>query len=86
MTAAGIKSMPLGQAIPTADGSPMHRPACPVLTSDKVRYVGDPIAIVVAETVAQAKDAAETVLIDIEALPAVTSSQRGRRSRCAAIA
>lgn len=65
LTAAGIKSMPLGQAIPTADGSPMHRPACPVLTSDKVRYVGDPIAIVVAETVAQAKDAAETVLIDI---------------------
>jgi Aldehyde oxidase and xanthine dehydrogenase, a/b hammerhead domain len=57
LTAAGIKNMHLGMAIPTADGSPPHRPSCPVLTSDKVRYVGDPIAIVVAETVAQAKDA-----------------------------
>jgi aerobic carbon-monoxide dehydrogenase large subunit len=72
LTAAGIKPMPLGQAIPTRDGSPMHRPACPVLTSDKVRYVGDPVAIVVAETAAGAKDAAEAVLLDIESLPAVT--------------
>jgi aerobic carbon-monoxide dehydrogenase large subunit len=74
LTAAGIKNMPLGMAIPTADGTPPHRPSCPVLTSDKVRYVGDPIAIVIAETVAQAKDAAETVLLDIEPLPAVTSA------------
>ena len=73
LTAAGIKNMPLGMPIPTADGSPPHRPSCPVLTSDKVRYVGDPIAIVVAETVAQAKDAAEAVFVDIDPLPAVTS-------------
>jgi carbon-monoxide dehydrogenase large subunit len=73
LTAAGIKNMPLGMAIPTADGSPPHRPSCPVLTSDKVRYVGDPIAIVIAETVAQAKDAAEAVLVDIDPRPAVTS-------------
>ena len=72
LTAAGIKNMPLGQAIPTADGSPMYRPSCPVLTSDKVRYVGDPVAIVVAETLAEAKDASEAVLLDIEPLPAVT--------------
>jgi carbon-monoxide dehydrogenase large subunit len=72
LTAAGIKPMPAGQAIPTADGSPMHRPSCPVLTSDKVRYVGDPMAIVVAETAAEAKDAAEAVLLEIEPLPAVT--------------
>jgi carbon-monoxide dehydrogenase large subunit len=73
LTAAGIKNMPLGMAIPTADGTPPHRPSCPVLTSDKVRYVGDPIAIVVAKTVAQAKDAAEIVFVDIESLRAVTS-------------
>jgi CO/xanthine dehydrogenase Mo-binding subunit len=72
LTAAGIKNMPLGMAIPTADSSLMHRPSCPVLTTDKVRYVGDPVAIVVAETVAEAKDAAEAVLLDIEPLPAVT--------------
>jgi aerobic carbon-monoxide dehydrogenase large subunit len=59
-------------AIPTRDGTPMHRPARPVLTSDRVRYVGDPMAIVVAESAVQAKDAAETVFLDIESLPAVT--------------
>jgi carbon-monoxide dehydrogenase large subunit len=73
LTAAGIKNMPLGMPIPTRDGSPPHRPSCPVLTSDKVRYVGDPIAIVVAETAVQAKDAAEAVIVDIDPLPAVTS-------------
>jgi carbon-monoxide dehydrogenase large subunit len=73
LTAAGMKNMPLGMAVPTADGSPTHRPSCPVLTSDKVRYVGDPIAIVVAETAVQAKDAAEAVFVDIDPLPAVTS-------------
>jgi carbon-monoxide dehydrogenase large subunit len=73
LTAAGIKNMPLGGQVPTADGSPMHRPSCPVLTSDRVRYVGDPIAIAIAETAVQAKDAAESVVVDIEPLPAVTS-------------
>ena len=73
LTAAGIRNMPLGMPIPTRDGSTPHRPSCPVLTSDKVRYVGDPIAIVVAETLAQAKDAAEAVFVDIDPLPAVTS-------------
>ena len=72
LTAAGIKPMPLGVAIPTRDGTPMHRPARPVLTGDRVRYVGDPVAIVVAETAVQAKDAAETAFLDIESLPAVT--------------
>jgi aerobic carbon-monoxide dehydrogenase large subunit len=74
LIAAGIKPMPLGQVIPARDGSPMHRPACPVLTSDRVRYVGDPVAIVVAETAVEAKDAAEAVLLDIEPLPAVTQA------------
>jgi carbon-monoxide dehydrogenase large subunit len=75
LAAADIKNMLLGQAVPTADGSPMHRPSCPVLTSDKVRYVGDPLAIVVAEIPAQAKDAAEQVFVDIGSLPAVTSAK-----------
>jgi carbon-monoxide dehydrogenase large subunit len=72
LTAAGIKPMPLGMAIPTRDGSPMHRPVRPVLITDRVRYVGDPVAIVVAETAAEAKDAAEAVFLDVETLPAVT--------------
>ena len=54
------------------DGSEMRKPARHSLATDKVRYVGDPVAVVVAETLAQAKDAAEAVHLDIEVLPAVT--------------
>jgi carbon-monoxide dehydrogenase large subunit len=54
------------------DGSPMKRPVRKSLASDKVRFVGDPVACVVAESYLQAKDAAEAVELDIEALPAVT--------------
>jgi carbon-monoxide dehydrogenase large subunit len=53
------------------DGSEMRKPHRPALPTDKVRFVGDPIAFVVAETVAQAKDAAEAVEVDIEPLPVV---------------
>ena len=54
------------------NGTPMHKPIRKALASDKVRFVGDPIACVVAETYMQAKDAAEAVELDIEPLPAVT--------------
>ena len=54
------------------DGSPMKKPVRKSLASDKVRFVGDPIACVVAETALQAKDAAEAVEVDIDPLPAVT--------------
>src|SRR6185295_1043946 len=46
----------------------------PSISTDKVRFVGDPVAVVVAETLAQAKDAAEAVEVDIDLLPAVTSA------------
>jgi carbon-monoxide dehydrogenase large subunit len=54
------------------DGSPMKRPVRRSLPTDKVRFGGDPVACVVAETALQAKDAAEAVELDIEPLPAVT--------------
>ncbi|HEV8108748.1 MAG TPA: xanthine dehydrogenase family protein molybdopterin-binding subunit, partial [Burkholderiales bacterium] len=54
------------------DGTPMKRPIRKSLMTDKVRFVGDPVACVVAETALQAKDAAEAVELDIEPLPAVT--------------
>src|SRR5260370_42365771 len=52
------------------DGTPMKRPPRPALATDKVRFVGDPVAFVVADTLLQAKDAAEPVEADIDALPA----------------
>ena len=55
------------------DGTAMRMPPRPALPTDKVRFVGDPVAFVVAETPLQAKDAAEAVEIDIDPLPAVTT-------------
>jgi aerobic carbon-monoxide dehydrogenase large subunit len=57
------------------DGSDMRRPRRPALATDKVRFVGDPVAVVVTETLAQAKDATEAVAIDVEPLPAVVRLQ-----------
>jgi carbon-monoxide dehydrogenase large subunit len=57
------------------DGSPIKYRPRPALAGDKVRFVGDPVACVVAETIAQAKDAAEAVLLDIEPLPAVVGAR-----------
>src|SRR4051812_35262935 len=55
------------------DGSPMFAPQRPALVVDRARYVGDPVAMVVAETLEQAKDAAELVAVDYGPLPSVTS-------------
>ena len=61
------------------DGTPMKRPPRPALPTDKVRFVGDPIAFVVAETLLQAKDAAEAVEVDIDPLPAVVTAAEAIR-------
>jgi len=61
------------------DGTPMKQPPRPALPTDKVRFVGDPIAFVVAETLLQAKDAAEAVEVDIESLPAVIRPEDATR-------
>lgn len=57
------------------DGSPIKFRPRPALASDKVRFVGDPVACVVAKTAAQARDAAEAVALDIEPLPAVVDAR-----------
>ena len=56
------------------DGTPTPRPPQRPLATDRVRYVGEPIAMVVAETAKQAKDAAELVFAAIDPLPAVTAA------------
>src|SRR5262249_41555170 len=60
-----------GWMITSKDGSPMKPGTHPVLAQGKVRYVGDHVALVVGETLAQARDAAEAVVVDYEVLPAV---------------
>jgi carbon-monoxide dehydrogenase large subunit len=54
------------------DGTPMAMPTRGALAADKVRFVGDPVAVVIASTADQARDAAEAVSMDIDVLPAVT--------------
>jgi len=61
------------------DGSEMKKPKRVSLMTDKVRFVGDPIAVVVAETLAQAKDAAEAVAVDVDPLPAVTQASEAAK-------
>jgi aerobic carbon-monoxide dehydrogenase large subunit len=63
--------LPCGWLITSTDGTPMKEPPHPVLAQGKVRYVGDHVAMVVADTLAQARDAAEAVDVDYDALPAV---------------
>jgi carbon-monoxide dehydrogenase large subunit len=75
LAAAGLKPMPAAMPYKNRDGSPMAHPVQTVLATGKVRYVGDPLAYVVAETAKAAKDAAETVVVEIEPLPAVTTAR-----------
>jgi carbon-monoxide dehydrogenase large subunit len=61
------------------DGTPMFAPGHPVLVRDRVRCVGDPVAFLVAETQAQAEDAADRVRIEYEPLPSVTATAEAAR-------
>src|SRR5512146_1128701 len=67
----GVNGLPCGWLITGTDGKPMNEPPHPVLAQGKVRHVGDPVAMIVAETPHQAKDAAELVDVDYEVLPSV---------------
>ncbi|HMN85787.1 MAG TPA: molybdopterin-dependent oxidoreductase, partial [Bauldia sp.] len=60
-----------GWMIHSTDGSPMKAGAHPAIARDVVRYVGDIVAVVVAETLAKARDGAERVVVDYDVLPAV---------------
>lgn len=73
---AGYGPMPNIMSLKNRDGSPMAKPARPPLASGKVRYVGDPIAFVVAESAAEAREAAEAVVLDIETLPAAVTAEQ----------
>jgi aerobic carbon-monoxide dehydrogenase large subunit len=67
-------------ALNNRDGSPLKKPRRDALAIGRVRYVGDPVACVIAGTLAQAKDAAEAVTVDIEPLPAVVSAEQAARA------
>ncbi|MCX7355820.1 MAG: xanthine dehydrogenase family protein molybdopterin-binding subunit [Alphaproteobacteria bacterium] len=72
LAADKIGSLPCLAPINNKDGSTCALPPYPVLATDKVRFVGDAVAFIVAETVAEARDAAELVEIDYDTLPSVS--------------
>ncbi len=72
LEAAGFKNIPFDSAPPGPDGEAPHVPDRPILAKGKVRYVGEPVAVVVGETLAQARDAAELIEVDYDELDAVS--------------
>ncbi len=73
MAADKVGGLPCGWLIHSIDGTPMKEPPHPALAHGKVRHVGDQVALVIAETLQQARDAAEKIEVDYEELPAVVS-------------
>jgi carbon-monoxide dehydrogenase large subunit len=71
---ADYAPLPCRMPLNSRDGTPIIVPDRPALAGDRVRFVGDAVACVVAETAAVARDAAEAVVVDIEPLPAVTTA------------
>ena len=71
---AKVGGLPCGWLINNKDGSPMKEPPHPALAQGKVRYVGDQVALVVAETAWQARDASELIEVDYDVLPAVVDT------------
>ncbi len=72
----GLGAIPPGVLLPGKDGKPMFATAMPALAHERVRYVGEPVALVIAETLPQALDAVDAVQVDYEELPAVSSVAR----------
>jgi carbon-monoxide dehydrogenase large subunit len=73
-----IGGLPCGWLINNLDGTPMKEPKHPVLADGKALHVGDPVAMVVADTLAQAKAAAALVEVDYDELPAVVDPAKAK--------
>jgi carbon-monoxide dehydrogenase large subunit len=78
---AKVGGLPCGWLITDVNGQPMKEPPHPCLAQGKVRYVGDHVAVVIAETLDQAQDAAELVKVDYEELSAVTDAAKARKAK-----
>jgi aerobic carbon-monoxide dehydrogenase large subunit len=75
VTADGLGDLPCVHPLTSRDGKPRHDTPRPLLAIGKVRHAGQPVAFVVAETLSQARDAAEAIEVDYEELPAVVDSR-----------
>src|SRR6185436_790320 len=73
---AGLKAIPAAAPFKWQDGSDQRLAQRLSLAHDVVRHVGEPVALIVAETAAQAQDAADALVIDYEDLPAVMAAEQ----------
>src|SRR5437773_7398000 len=78
LAAAKVGGLPCGWLITDVKGQPMKEPPYPPLAQGKVRHVGERVAVVIAETAAQARDAAELVEVDYQPLPPVVSAAKAK--------
>jgi carbon-monoxide dehydrogenase large subunit len=78
---ADVGGLPCGWLIHSIDGAPMKEPKHPIIAADRVRHVGDQVALVIAETVGQAKAAAALIEVDYEVLPAVVETASAATSK-----
>ena len=85
LAAAKVGGLPCGWLITDVNGQPMKEPPHPPLAQGKVRHVGDQVAVVIAQTLNQAKDAAELIEVDYEVLPAVVSAADARKPGVAVV-
>ena len=67
----GVGGLPCGWQVTDRHGEPMQEPAHPIIASGKIRHVGEIVAAVVADSLDQARDAAEAIALDLTELPAV---------------
>jgi carbon-monoxide dehydrogenase large subunit len=72
--------LPCGWLVNSQDGSPMVEPKHPILAEGKVRHVGDPVAVVIATSRGQARDAADAVAVDYAELPAIVNMKAAMAS------
>ncbi len=81
LAADKIGGLICGWMIHSKDGSAMKAGAHPALAQGKVRYVGDHVAVVIAETLAEARDGAEKIIVDYEVLPAVIDTASAQAAK-----
>ncbi len=80
LEAEGVAPLPCRLAVKSRDGTPLVKPARPALATDAVRYCGEAVAFVVAESLAIARDAAELIEFEVEVLPAVTDAREAMKA------
>ncbi len=77
---AGYGELPCVSDLTNRDGNPMFKPPRPVLARDRLRYVGEPIAFIVADTIHIALEAADLIDIDVRELPSASSTEKALRA------